>query len=145
MGSGGITLPFLASALDGIEWPASHITFGERDAGTHCKEAGWTPEPVWTLWNGEKDVALAGNRTLAVHSVAYGIQILTKNGWPGRGSLGCSHYVGRFLKFEVLRPVDIKSSTFWDNTPCSPLKVYWGFGGTCRLHLQAWVSQGTAQ
>jgi hypothetical protein len=22
---------------------------GERTLGTHCKEAGWAPEPVWTV------------------------------------------------------------------------------------------------
>jgi hypothetical protein len=30
----------------------------------------------------------------------------------------------------------MKSSIFWDLTPCSPLKVNIGFGETCRLHLQ---------
>jgi hypothetical protein len=30
----------------------------------------------------------------------------------------------------------MKSSIFWDITPCSPLKVNWRFGGTCRLHPQ---------
>jgi hypothetical protein len=30
----------------------------------------------------------------------------------------------------------MKSSTFWDITPCSPLKVNSLFGGTCQLHLQ---------
>jgi hypothetical protein len=31
----------------------------------------------------------------------------------------------------------MKSSIFWDITPCSPLKVNRRFGGTCRLHLQS--------
>jgi hypothetical protein len=26
-------------------------------------EAGWEPEPVWTLWNGEESLAPADNRT----------------------------------------------------------------------------------
>jgi hypothetical protein len=30
----------------------------------------------------------------------------------------------------------LKSSIFWDITPCSPLKVNQRFGGTCRLQLQ---------
>jgi hypothetical protein len=30
----------------------------------------------------------------------------------------------------------LKSSIFWDVTPCSPFKVNRRFGGTCRLHLQ---------
>jgi hypothetical protein len=38
--------------------------------------------------------------------------------------------------FEVLTAVVMKSSIFWDITPCSPLKVNRSFGGTCRFHLQ---------
>jgi hypothetical protein len=34
------------------------------------------------------------------------------------------------------RKLDIKRTTFWDITPCSPLKVNRRFGGTYRLHLQ---------
>jgi hypothetical protein len=30
----------------------------------------------------------------------------------------------------------MKSSIFWDITPCIPLKVNRHFGGTCHLHLQ---------
>jgi hypothetical protein len=32
----------------------------------------------------------------------------------------------------------IKSSVFWDITPCTPLKVSRRFGGKYRLHLQDW-------
>jgi hypothetical protein len=32
--------------------------------------------------------------------------------------------------FEVLTGVVMKSTIFWDITPCSPLKVNWRFGGT---------------
>jgi hypothetical protein len=42
------------------------------------------------------------------------------------------HYVG----FEVYTAVAMKSSIFWDTTPCSPLKVNRRFGGTCRVHVQ---------
>jgi hypothetical protein len=38
--------------------------------------------------------------------------------------------------FMVLTDVVMKSFVFWDITPRSPLKVYRGFGGICRLHLQ---------
>jgi hypothetical protein len=38
--------------------------------------------------------------------------------------------------FEVLTAVVRKSSTFWDITPCSPLKVNRYFGGIGRFHLQ---------
>jgi hypothetical protein len=30
-----------------------------------------------------------------------------------------------------------KGSIFWDIAPCSPMKVNWRFGETCRLQLQA--------
>jgi hypothetical protein len=35
--------------------------------------------------------------------------------------------------FEVITAVVKKSSTFWDITPYSPLKVNWRFEGTCPL------------
>jgi hypothetical protein len=38
--------------------------------------------------------------------------------------------------FEVLTGVVMKSSIFWDVTPCSPLKLKRRFGETCGLHLQ---------
>jgi hypothetical protein len=37
-------------------------------------------------------------------------------------------------EFEVLTPVVMKSTIFWDITPCSPLKVNRRFGGIHRLH-----------
>jgi hypothetical protein len=30
----------------------------------------------------------------------------------------------------------MKSTVFWDITPCSPFKVNWRFGGTCHFRLQ---------
>jgi hypothetical protein len=39
------------------------------------------------------------------------------------------------LVFEVLTAVAMKSSIFWDVTPCSPLKVNRRFGRTCRLYF----------
>jgi hypothetical protein len=41
-----------------------------------------------------------------------------------------------YVRFEVLTAVVMKSSIFWDITPCSPLKFSRHFGGTYRLHLQ---------
>jgi hypothetical protein len=41
-----------------------------------------------------------------------------------------------YVGFEVLTAVVMKSTIFWDITPCSPLKVTCCFGGTYRLHLQ---------
>jgi hypothetical protein len=38
--------------------------------------------------------------------------------------------------FELLTAVVMKSTIFWDITPCSPLSVNRRFGGTYRIHLQ---------
>jgi hypothetical protein len=40
------------------------------------------------------------------------------------------------LGSEVLTTEVMKSSLFWDITPCSPLKVNRRFGATCGLHLR---------
>jgi hypothetical protein len=37
---------------------------------------------------------------------------------------------------EILTAVVMKSTIFWDITPCSPLEVNRRFGGTYRFHLQ---------
>jgi hypothetical protein len=42
--------------------------------------------------------------------------------------------------FEVLTAVGMKSTIFWDVTPCSPLRVNRRFGGTCRLRLQGRIN-----
>jgi hypothetical protein len=39
------------------------------------------------------------------------------------------HYLSVFVGFEVLAAVVMKSTIFWDITPCSPLKVNRRFGG----------------
>jgi hypothetical protein len=41
-----------------------------------------------------------------------------------------------YVGFEFLTAVGMKSSIFWDITPCNPMKVNRRFEGTCRLHLQ---------
>jgi hypothetical protein len=43
----------------------------------------------------------------------------------------------KHVGFEVLTPVVMKSTIFWDITPCSPLKVNRRFGWTYRLHYQS--------
>jgi hypothetical protein len=50
-----------------------------------------------------------------------------------------------FAGLEVLTEVVMKSTIFWDITPCSPLKVNQRFGGTYRLQLQGRISQATCQ
>jgi hypothetical protein len=42
----------------------------------------------------------------------------------------------RNVGFDVLTAVVMKSSIFWDITPCNPLRINRRFGGTCRLHIQ---------
>jgi hypothetical protein len=42
--------------------------------------------------------------------------------------------------FEVLTAVVIKSTVFWDITPCGQLKVNRNFGRTYGLHLQSRIS-----
>jgi hypothetical protein len=64
-GTGGITPPFLTSALDGGEWSASRpgrFTPGEI-------APWWAPVSVWTLWRREKSCH-ARNRTPTVQPVA---------------------------------------------------------------------------
>jgi hypothetical protein len=52
-------------------------------------------------------------------------------------SLACKMKHKQFyVRFEVLIAVVMKSTTFWDITPCNPFKVYKSFGGTYHLHLQ---------
>jgi hypothetical protein len=46
----------LTSALAGGEWSASRpgrFTPGKEPPVPIGKEAGWAPEPVWTLWRSE--------------------------------------------------------------------------------------------
>jgi hypothetical protein len=37
------------------------------------------------------------------------------------------------MRFQVHTAASMKKTAFWDDTPYSPLKVYWRFGGGC-LH-----------
>jgi hypothetical protein len=48
---------------------------------------------------------------------------------------GCSN-ITLIVGFEFLTTVVMKSSVFWDITPCSPLQVNRSFGRTYRLNLQ---------
>jgi hypothetical protein len=70
-GSGGIAPSFLTSALmemsGQLHAPAALSPWKEPSV-LIGKEAGFTPELVWTLWRREK-IFTAGNRTRAVHPV----------------------------------------------------------------------------
>jgi hypothetical protein len=51
----------------------------------------------------------------------------------------------RLVGFEVLTAVIMKNTSFWDTTPCSPLKVSRRFGRKYPLHLQGRsISQETS-
>jgi hypothetical protein len=57
MGSGCIDPPFWTLAQDGDEWLASRLGRfipGEDSAVPIVQDVGWVPEPIWTLWRGEK-------------------------------------------------------------------------------------------
>jgi hypothetical protein len=59
-----------------LHGPAA-LSPGEQTPVTIGEDAGWTPEPVMTLWRREKSLDCAGNRTRsgnwtpAVHPVAH--------------------------------------------------------------------------
>jgi hypothetical protein len=54
-------------------------------------------------------------------------------------TLGLFPYNNKIIDvgIEVLTAVVMKSTIFWDITPCSPLKVNRRFGGKYRLNLQS--------
>jgi hypothetical protein len=65
--------------------------------------------------------------------------LLTDAGRGFSDTLGkCKIFRSRhqYIAFEVLIPVVMKSSIFWDISPCSPSKVNRRFGRTCCLYLQ---------
>jgi hypothetical protein len=49
--------------------------------------------------------------------------------------------IDKNVGFEVVTEVLMKSTIFWDITPCIPLKGNLPFGGTYRLHLQGRISR----
>jgi hypothetical protein len=56
------------------------------------------------------------------------------------------HYISFYIAM-VEREIELYSSTFWDITPCSPLKAKRYFGGTRQLtsnKLHCVISQKTA-
>jgi hypothetical protein len=50
--------------------------------------------------------------------------------------------IGTYVGVVVITTVVLKSSVFWDITPCSPLKVNRCFGGACRWFF-AWLILST--
>jgi hypothetical protein len=75
---------------------------------------------------------------VAVYTSSLFIQTyLSSRTWVGPGlSLSAVHYT--CVRFEVLTAVVMKSTIFWDITPCSPLKVNRHFGGTYCHFLSLW-------
>jgi hypothetical protein len=82
------------------------------------------------LWshntNGKSCTGCGSDHTLDVNIAAYRKRVV----------LNLTASVLRFVGSEVLTAVVMKSSMFWDITPCSQLKVNRRFTGTCHLHLQ---------
>jgi hypothetical protein len=72
-GIGGIAPPFLTWALDGSELSASRprpLPPPRKELPVPTEwEARKYPEPVWTLWNREKSLAPAGDRTPTAYPV----------------------------------------------------------------------------
>jgi hypothetical protein len=54
----------------GTRWSGKHHDPAALPAVPIGWEAGWDPEPVWTLWRKEKSLPPAGNQTPAVQLVA---------------------------------------------------------------------------
>jgi hypothetical protein len=66
MGGGArIAPPFLTAALDGGKYSQLHapayLPQEKHILVRSLGEAGWGPDPVWTLWRREKSFALTGN------------------------------------------------------------------------------------
>jgi hypothetical protein len=75
-----------------------------KDPGTHCAEAGWAPEPVWTQRLEEKSLASAGDRTpIARLSSPYSA--------PFNGFLRMTNSVRRFVETNGVMAV---RTTIWD-------------------------------
>jgi hypothetical protein len=71
---GAIASPFFIKVLDGGEWSASRpgrFTHHKDPPVSTGQEAGWIPEPVWTLREVENVLASAGNRTPGIQPVAH--------------------------------------------------------------------------
>jgi hypothetical protein len=84
---------FLTLALERGGWLVSRpgrFTLGKEPPVPIGQEAGWAPEPVWTLWRRENSISLAGNRTPSSQSP---VPILTEISWLNDAS--CIEIMGR--------------------------------------------------
>jgi hypothetical protein len=48
-----------------------------------------------------------------------------------------SQYISQLARFEVLAAMTMKSTVFWNVTPCSLVEVYQRSGGTYCIHLRS--------
>jgi hypothetical protein len=83
--------------------------------------------------------------TFPAHPILFGliiqirtrIQIILSPPWVQIfSSTPCSQTSSVYVGFEVLTAVVMKSTIFWDMTPCSPVNFNRRFGGTNPHHLQ---------
>jgi hypothetical protein len=114
---------FFISALAGSEWSASHpgrlLPPGEKVPRYRLDRRFGGP------------LTLPGLELRPLGRPARS-QTLYRLRYPGSGTVVYRVQIGS----EVLTAMIVKSSIFWDITPCSPLKDNRRFRGTYRLHLQ---------
>jgi hypothetical protein len=51
--------------------PGQLHALGKEPPVPIVQEAGWAPEPAWTLWSGEKSLSSARERTSAIQFKAH--------------------------------------------------------------------------
>jgi hypothetical protein len=85
------------------------------------------------------------NKAIILLMVLYGCETLTiiffenkcpEDIWTREDAVGKQFKIIHNEGFKVLTAVVMKTTNFWDITPCSPLKVNRRFGRTYSLHLQ---------
>jgi hypothetical protein len=115
-----------------------------HNAGLQLCDAGEKVKPLNQRWSSGNPGAIMVKELLTSHPDKYlQSQLIPRSGVLLK-AVGCSvsqeiHCliknpdVYHRVRFEVLTAVVMKSSIFWDITPCSPLNVNRRFGGKYRL------------
>jgi hypothetical protein len=98
-GSGGMAPSFLNSPLERSTSRPCHFTLGKEIPVPIGYEAGWAPEPVWTLWRREQSCNV-GNRTRVVQLLA---RRYTEAAIPTLGSREKSYITDCWTGFRLLQ------------------------------------------